>query len=134
MSFNHVVVWIDHQEAHIIRFDAQASENQIISTHSKHLHLHHKKGASGSGHVALDSGYLHAVITAIKDAKEILIIGPGSAKLELFKHANQHDPQVAKNILGVETVDHPSDAQVLAYGRKYFIKADNMLGDSKIKH
>lgn len=63
-----------------------------------------------------------------------MIIGLGSAKLELVKHANQHDPQVAKNILGVETVDHPSDAQVLAYGRKYFIKADNMLGDSKIKH
>jgi hypothetical protein len=29
-------------------------------------------------------------------------------------------------IVGVETVDHPSDAQLVAYARKYFIAADRM--------
>jgi hypothetical protein len=29
-------------------------------------------------------------------------------------------------IVGVETVDHPSDAQVVAYARKYFNAADRM--------
>jgi hypothetical protein len=31
-----------------------------------------------------------------------------------------------KNIVGVETVDHPSDAALVAYARKYFTSADRM--------
>jgi len=69
---------------------------------------------------------LHEVIHAVAEANEILIVGPGSAKLELLKHANAHDATVAEKIIGVETVDHPSDGQLLAYAKKYFIKADNL--------
>jgi hypothetical protein len=45
----------------------------------------------------------------------------------LIKHAHQHDQQIAANIVGVETVDHPSDKEILAYARKFFYKADQML-------
>ena len=81
----------------------------------------------GSGRVPYDEKYLHSVIQAVNESKEILIIGPGSAKLELIKHAHHHDPQIAAKIVGVETVDHPSDKEILAYARKFFYKADQML-------
>jgi NADH dehydrogenase FAD-containing subunit len=67
------------------------------------------------------------VINSVNETKEILVIGPGSAKLELIKHAHHHDPKIAANIVGVETVDHPSDKEILAYARKFFYKADQML-------
>ena len=127
MSFNHAVIWIDHQEAHVMFLSQDASEAEIIKTKSTHSHLHHKANEIGSGRLALDTKYLHSVIEVVKESKEILILGPGSAKLELIKHAHQHDQQIAANIVGVETVDHPSDKEILAYARKFFYKADQML-------
>ena len=127
MSLNHAVIWIDHKEAHIMFLSQDASEAEIIKTKSTHSHLHHKANEVGSGRVSLDVKYLHLVMQAVKESKEILILGPGSAKLELIKHAHQHDQQIAANIVGVETVDHPSDKEILAYARKFFYKADQML-------
>jgi stalled ribosome rescue protein Dom34 len=127
MSLNHAVIWIDHKEAHIMFLSQDASEAEIIKTKSTHSHLHHKANEVGSGRVSLDVKYLHSVMQAVKESKEILILGPGSAKLELIKHAHQHDQQIAANIVGVETVDHPSDKEILAYARKFFYKADQML-------
>jgi stalled ribosome rescue protein Dom34 len=96
MSLNHAVVWIDHREAHVIQFNESASENEIVHTKSKHSHLHHKAGTLGSGHATPDQSYLHAVTKAVASAEEILVVGPGSAKLELLRHAQQHDPLIAK--------------------------------------
>lgn len=130
MSFNHAVVWLDNQEAHVIHFNADASDTEIIKTKSKHPHLHHHAGTLGSGNVLPDDHYLHEVVKGIADTKEVLIVGPGSAKLKLIKHMHGHDPKVAEKIVGVETVDHPTDPQLLAYAKKYFVKVDGMLGDN----
>ena len=127
MSLNHAVILIDHQEAHVMFLSEDASEAEVIRSKSTHAHLHHKGGEVGSGRIALDSKYLHSVIQAVNESKEILILGPGSAKLELIKHAHQHDAKVAEKIVGVETVDHPSDKEILAYARKFFYKVDQML-------
>jgi len=127
MSLNHAVIWIDHKEAHVMFLSEDASEAEIIKSKSTHAHLHHKANEIGSRKVALDSKYLHSVIQAVKESKEILILGPGSAKLELIKHAHKHDAQIAEKIVGVETVDHPTDKEILAHARKFFYKADQLL-------
>ena len=127
MSSNHSVIWIDHQEAHVMFLSKDASEAEIIKSKSTHTHLHHKANEIGSGKVALDSKYLHSVMQAVNESKEILILGPGSAKLELIKHAHQHDAKIAEKIVGVETVDHPSDKEILAHARKFFYKVDRMI-------
>lgn len=132
MSFNHAVIWIDHSEAHVIHFDAEASESEVVKTKSTHPHLHHKSGSTGSGHAGSDKHYLHAVIDAVADAQEILVVGPGKAKLELLRHADQHDPKVAAKIVGVETVDHPTDRQLLAYARKAFVRIDQLNGTAAL--
>ena len=49
MSLNHAVIWIDHQEAHVMFLSESASEAEIIRSKSSHQHLHHKGGAVGSG-------------------------------------------------------------------------------------
>ena len=133
MLLDHAVIWIDHREAHVIQFNESASENEIIRTQSKHLHLHHKAGTTGSGHATPDKSYLHAVTEAVAKVAEILVVGPGSAKLELLRHAQQHDPLIAKKILGIETVDHPTDRQLLAYAKKYFKPIDKMNGKDVIR-
>lgn len=126
MTTNHVVVWIDHKEAHVLYFDP--SKNELIKSESTHTHLHHKANEIGSGNAPEDHKFFHKVISAVADVNEILIVGPGSAKGELLKHAATHDAIIAKKIIGVETVDHPTDPQILAYAKKYFIRTDRMIG------
>ena len=132
MSFNHSVIWVDHQEAHVIYFNPTASQGEIIKTKSTHKNLHHKSGSVSGTHVLPDQHYLHEVIQAVKESKEILIVGPGSAKLELMKHAAKHDHPTAEKVVGIETVDHPSDGQLLAYAKQYFAKVDALKGSTVI--
>jgi len=126
MSLSHAVVWIDHQEAHVIQFNRDAHENATITTKSKHGNLHKKSGVLSGHHQLSSPAYLHEVAKAVVGSQEILIVGPGVAKLELIKHINHHDAKISNNVVGVETVDHPSDGQLLAYAKKYFLRADNL--------
>ena len=40
MSYNHVVVWLDHREAHVFHFDSESTRMEAIKTRSNQLHLH----------------------------------------------------------------------------------------------
>ena len=130
MAFKHAVVWIDHQAAHIIHFNADSSTVDVVKTNSNQSHVHHHRGTLGSGKTATSQAYLHEVVEGIADAREVLVVGPGSAKLDLLKHVQAHDAAMTDKIVGVETVDHPTDPQLLAFAKKYFLKIDNMLGDN----
>lgn len=131
MSHYHAVVWIDHREAHVMHISPDDVESCIVRPTKPHQHLHSKRGADkggavGTGRVPEDSAFYQEVMGALKGANEILIVGPASAKLNLIKHINKHEPKMSELVVGVETVDHPSDAQLLAYARKYFTAADRM--------
>lgn len=123
----HAVVWIDHREARVFHFSPGDVERLVLHPDHPTRHIHHKANAIGSGHAAEDHAYLEAVAEAVADAGEILIAGPANAKTELVKHIHRHHPQVMNAIVGVKTVDHPTDAQLVTYARKYIKAADRML-------
>jgi stalled ribosome rescue protein Dom34 len=123
----HAVIWIDHHEARIFHFSPNDVEQLTLHPDHPTRHIHHKANSIGAGHVSADNDYLHAVAESIADTGEVLITGPANAKTELLKHIHQHEPNLMNSIVGVETVDHPSDGQLLAYARKYFKAADRML-------
>jgi hypothetical protein len=123
----HAVVWIDHHEARIFHFTPADVERLVLHPDHPTRHIHHKANAIDSGHAAEDHAYLEAVSGSIADAGEVLIAGPANAKIELVKHIHRHHPDLMNAIAGVETVDHPSDAQLVAYARTYFKAADRML-------
>ena len=127
VPYYHAVVWIDHHEARV--FHVNSAEVGRLVLHPDHptRHIHHKANSIGSGHAAEDQDFLQAVAQAIAGAHAVLITGPANEKTELVKHIQRHDPQVAKNIVGVETVDHPSDDELVAHARKYFTAEDRML-------
>ena len=130
MSHFHFVVWIDHREAHIIEFNPDEAEASVVHPKSRHEHLHHKQGAVGSGRSPDDHAYHEAVAAAIKDAGEILIVGPSTAKLQLRKYLQAHAPAIAARIVAVETVDHPTDGELLKYARQHFKVDDRMRSQS----
>ena len=122
MSHNHVVAWIDHAEAHIIHFNPEAPESESVKVTSTYAHGHNKAGVDKAVNPGDAVHYFDAVADAVKDATEILVVGPGMEKLAMMKHLMKHQHLVADKVVSVETVDHPNDAQLLAYARKYFDK------------
>jgi len=123
----HAVVWIDHHEARVFHFSPADVERLVLHPDHPTRHIHHKANAIGSGNAVEDRNFLQAVVGSITDAGAVLITGPGNAKNELVKHIDQHAPRLMKIIVGVETVDHPSDAQLVAHARHYFKAEDRML-------
>ena len=122
----HAVVWIDHREARVFHFNPAEADKLVLHPDHPTKHLHHKAGSMGSGKVGADQEFLHAVAQSIADAGAVLVAGPGNAKHDLVKHIEHHDPKLMKIIAGVETLDHPSDAQLVAHARHYLTAADRM--------
>jgi stalled ribosome rescue protein Dom34 len=122
----HVVIWIDHHEARIFHFGPTDVDQLVLHPEHPTRHIHHKANSIGSGHAAEDHAFLQAVADSVADAGAILITGPANAKTELVKHIHRHAPKLMDAIAAVETVDHPSDAALVAYARKYFRAADRM--------
>jgi stalled ribosome rescue protein Dom34 len=126
----HAAVWIDHHEARVFHFSPADVERLVLHPDNPTRHIHHKANSIGAGHAAEDQAFLHAVAQSVADAGAILITGPANAKTELVKHIHEHDPGLMKKIAGVETVDHPSDGELVAYARHYF-KAEDLMTPQK---
>jgi hypothetical protein len=123
----HAVVWIDHAEARIYSFNDEDAQSWTVRPDHPLRHIHHKAGSIGAGHAQADHAWLHEIAEQLKDAGEVLLTGPGTAKAELARHLQEHDPEVAAKVVAVEALDHPSEGQLLAFARQYFRAADRMM-------
>lgn len=128
MPHYHAVVWLDHAEAHVMHFTSEDVEKFTAHASDRHPHLHHKRGSVGGGHQTGEPHYYDKIAKLLEGAGEILVVGPGNAKLELVRHFDKHQHLLGAKIVGVETVDHPSDGQLVAHARKYFLAKDRMIG------
>lgn len=127
MSHYHAVVWLDHNEAHVMHISPDDVEKSVVQPVNPARHLQRKRGSVSGSRQPEDQHYYHEIAEALSGATEILIVGPGHAKLELIKHIHAHDHALVDKVVGVETVDHPSDGQLVAHARKYFVAKDKML-------
>lgn len=121
----HAAVWIDQHEAKIYRVDSESLDMSTVAAPHRHVRRHPNVTAE-KDRAADAQRFYHDVAHALEGAEEILIVGPATAKLELIKHVHKHDHALEPKIVGVETVDHPSDGQLVAYARRYFRAADRM--------
>jgi hypothetical protein len=97
------------------------------SPKSAHRYLRrHPSVTAERSHPADAQHYYRDVARALEDAAEILVVGPSTAKLEFIKYVHKHDHALEGRVVGVETVDHPTDGQLVAYARRYFRAADRM--------
>jgi len=105
----HAIVWIDHHEARVFHFNANDVERLVLHPDHPTRHIHHKANSIGSGHDESDRNFFQAVTDSIASSGAILITGPANAKTELLKYIHSYEPKLMRAIIGVETVDHPTD-------------------------
>ena len=122
----HFLVWVDHEVAKVVNFNAEQAQTSIVRSARGHEHLHHKANAGDSGHFGIDADFMERIARALKSAGAILITGPASAKKELVQHIQHKHVELAKRLSGVETLDHPTDGELVAFGRRFFRADDRM--------
>lgn len=120
MTTFHAVVWMDHQEAHVLMFDREHVESQRVKSRTHHKH----QGKAGE-----TAPFYAAVAQALNGTHEVLLTGPGKARDEFRDWCAAHASTVAKSIVDSVPSDHPSDNQVVAMARQYFKKFDQMASD-----
>lgn len=122
----HIIIWLDHQEARIFAVRPDAFDESAVNAPAQHVHRHPRGGSEPKTHPEDAKHFFDDVAKALAGAEEILLVGPGTAKLQFIKYAHKHQAELSSKIFGVETVDHPSDKQLVAYARQYFVGADRM--------
>ena len=128
----HAVIWIDHQQAKIFRFDTGGkADATIVHSSHPHQHLHHKANAGDSGHAPIDRPFLRHVAENLATAGTILITGPAGAKQELLTYLKEQEPVTAGRVAGTEPLDHPTDGELVAFARKFFEAADRMRSQTR---
>jgi hypothetical protein len=117
------IVWIDSCEAKVFKRDGANETLAHVRTHgAKHPAQAH--GKHNDSHHPEAIALFKEMIPTFREASEVLLMGPGEAKVHFQKYLKEHDASAAKKIVGVETVDHPTDAQIHAIARKFFARAD----------
>lgn len=114
----HAAVWIDHQQAKVFHVEEKRFDESLI--HAPNAHV--RRDSAAADH------FYHRVAQALETAGEVIVVGPGTAKLELLKHVQKHHRALNDKIVGVETVDHPTDKQLVSFIRKYFRAEDRLRG------
>jgi stalled ribosome rescue protein Dom34 len=112
-----VAIWVDQQHAKLYHY----TQSGIVKEEFQDRHVdHHSHGSDQKDHQRLEAKLFKQFTSHLTKAEQILILGPGMAKNHLKNYLESHDPHCAKKIVGLESMDHASDAQVEKFASKYF--------------
>jgi len=125
-----VGLWIDHKQAYLIW--NEDGKVEVIPSHLEpptHLggtHLGGKFNQKADVEVRRSdrfklqiNKYYQQVMSALKDASSIFVMGPGEAKVE-FQKAIKKSKDLQKRLLKVVTTDKMTKNQMIAYVRKFY--------------
>jgi stalled ribosome rescue protein Dom34 len=121
----HVALWLDHESAHLF-FEAVLRGEGHPEKVKTHHHNHKHPTDTEKNH------YFQDLLKRIEVCEEILITGPGHAKTEFKHYLETHAPKVAEKVVGLETLDHPTENQIRAFANKVFKAIDKRLGTCPI--
>jgi stalled ribosome rescue protein Dom34 len=111
------VVWIDHLTARIFSMGLTGVSPATVHAHLASSHLHHKANTIGAGRVEEDPAFLAGIAEALRACNNLLIVGPGNEKTALMHYLKTARPDMA---VKVEAMDHPSDHEIIAIGKRHF--------------
>lgn len=127
-----VGLWIDHKKAVIVFVAGKDTETKLISSS-----IEKPQRQSGVATPADDvrqrglTGHLNSfydeVVSCIREAEFILILGPGEAKGELKRRLEKDN--LSRRIVGIKTSDKMTDKQIVAVVRGHF----NQKGQQRVR-
>lgn len=121
MTLFHAVVWMDHDKAQVLHFDAEHVE--VDDVHAEH----HVTRQHHSG-VRTEHEFFGHVCDALEGVTEVLVTGSKTALADFRHYVHAHRPKLQASLVGEKPVDHLSAGQLLKLARGFFDKHDRMSG------
>ena len=116
----HAAVWMDHEQARISRLSRGTIEHETVAR-PEHVYHKHSSGSDGfHQHPEDTKHFFHQVARSLDGTEQILLVGPSTAKLEFFRYLHKHDRALESKVVGIETVERPTDGRLAAFEREYF--------------
>jgi stalled ribosome rescue protein Dom34 len=127
MAYRHSIIWIDHHKATVWHFSDDEQSKAVVKAADQHEHTHLRKSPHGGHRSAGNHEFFDEVVKLLREDRTLLIIGPAQTKEEFVGFLRTKHPKLGALIVGVESADHPTDAELLAYARKHFKVLDRMI-------
>ncbi|MBC7386933.1 MAG: eRF1 domain 2 [Cryobacterium sp.] len=110
------ILFIDSDHAKIFKLNADK-----IDTHAMKKHDAQHQVGGGGKEDEQEKHFFHDVAKELAGTTELLVVGPGLAKIRFKTHLETHHHQdLCKAVVGMEAIDHPTDPQIMAVGKKFF--------------
>lgn len=119
--FDYVVVWIDHHEARLFQVGPEGMHSERVEARPQ---PEDNRRGRESDHSELDGYFFRDVAGALENADDVLVVGPGTAKLQFLRWMYQNAPDVEGKVISIESAEHPSDAQLISHVKKYFFRGE----------
>jgi len=120
-----VGLWIDHRKTVFVTITGETDEITSLLSNMEKRVRYSGEAEEDSGEDQRDKRYLDhlskyykEVISRVKNAQSILVMGPGEAKNQFVKQLQ--DEGYNGLIVGIETVDKMTDRQIAARVRHHF--------------
>lgn len=122
---SHAAVWMDHKEARVFAIHSESADETTVVAPLHNVHHKHAAGPEGAKEHPEDAKrFFHEIGRALDGCEQVLVVGPGTAKLEFLRYAHKHEHALESKVVGIETVDHPTDGQIVKFARTYFKRTD----------
>ena len=119
-QLHQAIVWIDHQEAKVYRFNGSDASELKVHSHTSLQRLHHRRGGwEAGGNPPEDGEFFHRIAGTLEGTGDLLITGPGNAMWAFKTYMERLHPEHASQIHTLETGDYPGDEALLALGRTH---------------
>ena len=130
-----IAIWLDLKEANFINLEQKENKVETMASEIEHFNVKggtRSKTPYGSTDTVSDTKFLERknhqmdayyknIMDKVKDAHEILIMGPGEAKVGLRKKMVE-TKSFTPFIKGYETLDSVSENQKIAFAKEFFGK------------
>jgi len=108
-----VAIWLDGEHAKIFEFTSSGINHFQMKKHEPDHHTHNSKD-----HSKHSDHFFKDILSKVKDAKGLILFGPGEARTHFKTFVIEHNQHLAKKILANEAMDHPTDNQIIEHARK----------------
>ncbi len=120
MPLAHAVAWIDHHKARVLEIDSTTVHEHQVKEHRHETRQH-------GSQVRSEHEFFGAVCDALEGIAGVLIVGAKTAQADFRHYVDKHRPDIAKQLVGWETVDHPTEGELVSLGRRFFVARGEMV-------
>jgi stalled ribosome rescue protein Dom34 len=115
MKSTDIVVWLNNEQAHLYSFQDGEVELVIDNLSKEGI-----ESTSDFHSQMLFHNFFHQIFDSLKHADRVLLVGPGSTKTHLIRHALKHELDIEHKIVGIETLQSPELNQIHELAESYF--------------